>query len=63
MPFVNKLISFIKESYAELKAARWPTKQETIRLTTSLIVISAGMGLFVTVFDYIFKEVLAILVK
>jgi len=65
MPFVNvvnKLVSYIKESYYELKLAQWPNRKELIRLTVSLLVISAGMGLFVSVFDYIFKGLLTILV-
>lgn len=63
IPYVNKVISFIKEAVDELKASQWPTKQQTVRLTGLLVAISFGMGLFVTLFDYIFKELLAILVK
>ncbi len=66
MPFVKalqKVSDFIKESYEELKKAKWPTKDETIKLTMSLIVISAGMGLFVTFWDYIFKGLLTLLVN
>ncbi len=62
MKVFEKIVNFVKESYEELKKAQWPSREKTIRLTISLIVISAGMGLFVSAFDYIFKELLILLV-
>lgn len=66
MPFVKalqKISDFIKESYEELKKAKWPNKDEIVKLTLSLIVISAGMGLFVSLWDYVFKGLLTLLIN
>ncbi len=66
MPFVKalqKIPDFIKQSYEELTKAKWPTKDETVKLTVSLIVISAGMGFFVSFWDYIFKGLLTLLIN
>lgn len=56
-----KVIDYIKSSYEEVKKVKWPTKKETIRLTGYVIGVSLAVGLFVTIFDYVFKEALTIL--
>lgn len=52
------MASFFKESYYEIKRVQWPSKRETIRLTVYVIGASLGVGLFVSGFDFLFKEVL-----
>jgi len=61
--YVTKVINFVKDSYAELKLIKWPNRQETIRLTAYVIGVSLVVGLFVTGFDYIFKEALTTLLR
>jgi len=63
IPFVNKVITFVKEAVEELKKTRWPTKKETIRLTGYLMAISFGVGVFVSVVDFTFKELLTLLIN
>ena len=58
---MDKVISFIQESKTELKKVQWPTKKEAIRLTLYVVAISFGVGLFVMGFDYLFKELLSLL--
>jgi preprotein translocase subunit SecE len=55
---VNRVVNFVRESYEELKRIKWPSRDETIRLTAYVIGVSLVVGLFVTGFDYIFKEIL-----
>lgn len=58
---VDKVQNFFKSSYEELKRVTWPSKKDTIRLTGYVIGVSFGVGLFVMLLDYIFAQLLAIL--
>lgn len=51
---------FVKESLDELKKVAWPTRTEIIRLTISVIVISAIVGIFLGGVDLILTKILAI---
>ncbi len=54
----NRLINFLKEARTELKKVTWPTRQETIRNTLAVIVISAAVAAFLGGLDVIFQWVL-----
>jgi preprotein translocase SecE subunit len=60
---LQKIVDFVKEAYEELKNTQWPNREKTIRLTLSVIVIGGLTGLFVSFWDYIFKELLVLLVN
>lgn len=48
--------AFISEVSAELKKVTWPTKAETIKLTTTVIIISLLVGLFIGGLDILFVQ-------
>ncbi len=52
---------FIEEAWSELRKVTWPTREQTRNLTVLVFVISAVIGLYITVFDYAFTEVLRVL--
>ncbi|MFY9463313.1 MAG: preprotein translocase subunit SecE [Candidatus Sungiibacteriota bacterium] len=54
----NRIITFLKESRVELKKVRWPTREETIRYTTSVILISMALAIFLGGLDYLFQFIL-----
>ncbi len=56
-------VNFFKEVKDELKKVVWPTKSEVIRLTSIVIIVSLGVGLFLGGADYIFTTLLALFVK
>jgi len=58
---VVKVINFLKSSVQEVKKVTWPTRKQLINLTISVIGASLSVGIFVSVFDYVFKEMLTIL--
>ena len=58
---MSKVALFINESVDELKKIRWPSRKETIRLTGYVIGVSLGVGLFVMFFDYIFSQMVTLL--
>lgn len=55
--------SFASETIEELKRVSWPSKKETIRLTTIVIVISLIIGLYVGIIDILLAKGLEIITK
>ena len=43
----SKPIRFLKEAVAELKKVVWPTKEQLVRLTIVVIVVSVSAGLLI----------------
>jgi len=55
--------NFAGEVVEELKRVTWPTKNETIRLTLVVIVISLIIGLYVGIIDILLAKGLEIVTK
>ena len=56
-------VSFLQEVYAELRKVTWPTRQEVIRLTVAVILISVIVGVFIGALDFIFTSLLQVIIK
>jgi preprotein translocase subunit SecE len=56
-------VSYLKDTIAELKLVRWPTRQETTRLTLIVIGISVLVGAYVGALDYGFTSLLSTILK
>jgi len=56
------LISYIRETRAELKHVSWPTKKQAISYTFIVIIFSLAVALYLGLLDFIFsiplKEIL-----
>jgi len=50
----NKIISYIRSSYIELKKVTWPTPKETRTYTLLVIGISVAVAAFLGLLDFIF---------
>lgn len=48
-----KLVPFLKEAFLELKSVQWPTKEEAIKFTTYVVIISLITGLIISGIDYL----------
>ncbi len=53
---VNDLISYVRNSIAELKKVTWPTKQQTIRYSVMVVSVSVGVAVFFAVLDFGFSR-------
>ncbi len=51
---VERITTFLHESNIELRKVTWPTREETIRYTVTVIVIIGIVALFLGGMDYIF---------
>jgi len=58
----SKLIPFLQESKQELKRVNWPSREETIRLTLVVILLSLAVAIFLGALDFIFAYLLELLV-
>lgn len=52
---MNKIIDYIKSSYAEMRKVSWPTKKQTFNYSLLVIGLSVGTALFFVVLDYVFN--------
>lgn len=65
---INKSAKSINQNFAtdvidELKKVSWPTKSETIRLTTIVIIVSLIIGLYVGIIDILLAKGLEFVTK
>ena len=55
----RRLRRFLDEAWSELKKVTWPTREQTRNLTVLVFVISALMGVYITIFDLGFTALVA----
>lgn len=52
---MKRLANYITEARAELAKVNWPTRQEAIQLTITVIVFSAVVAAFIGLLDNLFS--------
>jgi preprotein translocase subunit SecE len=62
MPNVNPA-SFFSEVKSELLKVTWPKKDQVVKLTGVVILISLGVGFFIGGLDLIFTKTVEFLIK
>ena len=55
-------VNFFKEVRDELKKVVWPSREEVIRLTSVVIIVSLGIGLFLGGIDLLLTKVIQLIV-
>jgi preprotein translocase subunit SecE len=55
---VKAAIDYLKEVRFELSKVVWPKRQEVIKLTLIVLIISAIVGIYVGGLDYLFTKTL-----
>ena len=48
---------FVEEAWSELRKVTWPTREQVRNLTVLVFVLSAIIGVYITVFDLAFTEI------
>lgn len=51
----NALVRYFRETRVEVKRVRWPTREETWRLTRIVLVVTVTMALFLWLMDVLFS--------
>lgn len=54
----EKIKLFLSESKQELKRVNWPRREETVRYTIFVIILSLSIAAFLGILDYIFIQIL-----
>ncbi len=58
MTATQRITQYFKESRTELQKVQWPTREETIRNTLTVIGVSFAMALFLAGIDFVFNLLL-----
>lgn len=53
---MSKLITYLKESRAELMKVAWPSRKQTRDSTIIVIIVSIGVAIFLGVLDYLLEQ-------
>lgn len=61
--YMTTPVAFVNEVISELKKVTWPTRDETIKLTAVVIVISVVVGAFIGGLDSLFVKVISLILK
>ena len=57
---LQEIISFFKESYAELQKVTWISKKEVVGSTIVIIVLIGILSVFVTLIDFAFMKLVSL---
>lgn len=55
-------VGFLKEVRDELQKVVWPTRDEVIRLTAVVIIVSLGVGLYLGGADFILTKLVELVI-
>lgn len=55
---MDKIRRYLLEVREELTKVKWPKRDEVIRLTTVVFIISTGVGAYLGALDYFFTKAL-----
>ena len=59
---MSRLITYFKETKAEMKHVSWPTRKQAIMYTIVVIIISLGTSAYLGFFDYVFSTLLKLVI-
>ena len=59
---MSRIRRFVDEAWSELKKVSWPTRDQVRNLTVLVFVVSFAVGVYITVLDSVFTQVVARLV-
>ena len=52
---------YFDEVWSELRKVSWPTREQTVNLTVLVLIVSLAVGVFISIFDFIFTQGLTLL--
>ncbi|MEI8327569.1 MAG: preprotein translocase subunit SecE [Candidatus Taylorbacteria bacterium] len=56
-----RITNYIKDTRAEMAHVNWPTRQQTIRFTTLVILVSIATAAILGLSDFVFSRLLTLL--
>lgn len=59
----NVVGGFLAEVRNELRQVTWPTKKEALNLTAVVVAVSVGTGALLVALDYLFVQLMGLIIK
>jgi preprotein translocase subunit SecE len=56
--FLAKVVNFVTSARAEMKKVTWPTRDELIKATRMILILSVVLGLMIGLLDLILQKIL-----
>ena len=56
-------MQFLSQARSELKKVIWPTRQELLKLTAIVLVVSLIVGIYIGALDYGFTKITALVIR
>lgn len=60
---MSRIGNYFRDTAAEMKHVSWPTQMQTIIYTVLVIAVSAFVALFLGAFDYLFTQLLDLIIS
>jgi preprotein translocase subunit SecE len=60
---VKAVVEFLKEVRLELSKVIWPKREEVIKLTLTVFIISAAVGAYIGILDFGFTKLLGLFIS
>ena len=60
---MSRIRRFIDEAWSELKKVSWPTRKQVRNLTVLVFAVSFSVGLYITVLDAVFAQLVSLLAQ
>ncbi len=58
----NRVVRYFKETRAELRKVTWPTREQATNLSLIVLAVTAVMALFLGAVDFLFAELIRLIV-
>ncbi|MGE0353797.1 MAG: preprotein translocase subunit SecE [Gemmatimonadales bacterium] len=55
--WVRQSIDFLQASWAELKKVTWPTRDELVKATRMILILSLLLGVFIGLLDLLLQKI------
>jgi len=59
---MSKLVTYFKETKAEMKHVNWPTRKQAILYTAVVIITSLATSAYLGLFDFVFSKLLKLVI-
>jgi preprotein translocase subunit SecE len=56
-----KFTEYVKDTRAEMSHVNWPTRQQTLRFTLMVIIVSVAVAALLGLSDFVFSKLLTLL--
>jgi preprotein translocase subunit SecE len=60
---LDRFQDYIRNTRAELRKVTWPTRNQTVNLSLIVLAVTAAMAVFLGAVDYLFSQVVRVIIS